>query len=179
MVRVRTEELLLGEWACLGVLCEEAAHGYDVAKRLSPTGDLGRVWSLSRPLTYRAIEQLVARGYAESVSEEPGRSGGNRTIMAPTSHGRQVLLAWLHEPVPHLRDVRSELLVKLVLCSTLGLESTPLISAQRQLFEPMIAGIAADSDSDRGGSRSDDPVEIWRQESSQTVLRFLDRLAGS
>lgn len=177
MVRVRTEELLLGEWACLGVLCEGAAHGYDVAKRLSPNGDLGRVWSLSRPLTYRAIEQLVAREYAESVSEEPGRSGGNRTILAPTVQGRKVLFAWLHEPVPHLRDVRSELLVKLVLCSTLGLDNGPLISAQRELFEPMVAGIA-DPNSDKGGTRADDPVELWRQESSQTVLRFLDRLAG-
>src|SRR5262245_54123542 len=95
MARVRTDELLLGEWASLGVLMKRPAHGYDVASRLSPTGDVGRVWSLSRSLTYRALDQLTQRGLVKPVGEERGKAGGNRTILALTRQGRTRLRAWL------------------------------------------------------------------------------------
>ena len=172
MVRVRTEELLLGEWACLGVLAHHPAHGYDVSTRLAPSGEVGRVWALSRPLTYRAIDQLEQRGLVVPVSEEKGVAGGKRTILAPTKQGRAMLRRWLAAPVAHLRDVRGELLLKLVLCELLEVDSTPLLDSQRALFAPMVASLRHRPR--RGESL--DPVEVWRDESSRAVLRFLDRL---
>ena len=61
----------MGEWACLGILATGRAHGFAVAARLKPTGDVGRVWSMSRPLTYRALDQLAAQGLIRPVGEEP------------------------------------------------------------------------------------------------------------
>ena len=52
MTTVKDRPLLLGEWACLGILAEAPAHGYTVAQRLAPGGDIGRIWSVSRSLTY-------------------------------------------------------------------------------------------------------------------------------
>ena len=148
MVRTRTDELLLGEWACLGLLAQAPAHGYDVAGRLAPSGDVGRVWSLSRPLTYRALDQLVQRDLVTAIGEERGRAGGNR-------------------------DVRSVLLLKLVLCEQAGVDASPLLHSQRALFEPLVAALAR-----AGGPRhaTSDPVAVWRYESSRATLRFLDRL---
>lgn len=174
MVRMRTEELLLGEWACLGILSERPAHGYDVAMRLSPAGDIGRVWSLSRPLTYRAIDQLVGRGLLVAVSEETGVASGNRTIVAPTVEGKAVLQRWLAEPVTHLREVRTQFLLKLVLSTNVGLDTKEIIAAQREVFAPMAAALRRSSRE----SAEVDPVEIWRNESSRAVVRFLQRLAG-
>jgi DNA-binding PadR family transcriptional regulator len=173
MVRSRTDELLLGEWACLGVLAQTPAHGYDVSLRLAPTGDIGRVWSLSRPLTYRALDQLTQRGLVETIAHEKGIAGGDRTILAPTKRGRALYRRWLREPVPHFRDVRSALLVKLVLCEVAKSDPRPLLDAQRTLFTPMVAALKA-----AGGPRrpNADPVEIWRYESSRAALLFLDRL---
>jgi hypothetical protein len=54
------DRLLLGEWACLGALDAGPSHGFALAEQLGPSGPIGRVWSLSRPLTYRAIDRLVA-----------------------------------------------------------------------------------------------------------------------
>lgn len=173
MVRVRTDTLLLGEWACLGVLVQRPAHGYDVSMRLARSGDIGRVWSLSRPLTYRAIDQLVARDLLRTAREQRGVAGGNRTVVAPSRQGRAVLLGWLGEPVEHLRDVRNVLLLKLVLCDLLEADATPLIAAQRALFAPMASGLRRPSARDAPV----DPVELWREESSRAVLRFLDRLS--
>ena len=72
------EQLLLGEWACLGILYPAPAHGFAIATRLKPSGDVGRVWSLSRPLTYRALDQLVRRALVHEVGEEPGEFTGGR-----------------------------------------------------------------------------------------------------
>ncbi len=176
MSRVRTDVLLLGEWACLGVLSDRPAHGYDVSLRLAPTGDVGRVWSLSRSLTYRALDQLTQRGLVNPVGEERGKAGGTRTILAPTRQGRARLRRWLGQPVPHLRDVRGELLLKLVLCDLAKVPRRPLLDAQRIAFAPMVSALSA-----AGGTRrrDADPVDAWRFESSRAVLRFLDRMIAA
>ena len=56
------DELLLGEWACLGLLYAMPSHGFAIAAELRSDADVGRIWSLSRPLTYRSLDQLVERG---------------------------------------------------------------------------------------------------------------------
>ena len=80
------------------------------------------MWSLSRPLTYRSLDQLTSRGYVHAVGEEPGIAGGNRTILAATRSGRAQLRKWLATPVAHLRDLRSELLLKLVIAELCGID---------------------------------------------------------
>ncbi|CAB4557837.1 MAG: PadR family transcriptional regulator [Actinobacteria bacterium] len=168
MVRVRSDELLLGEWACLGILAQGPSHGFAVSKRLAPDGDVGRVWSLSRALTYRALDQLVAAGHVEAVGEERGTAGGPRTVLAATPPGLAALRRWLVAPVPHLRDVRSELLLKLVLADRLGVDTRELLVQQRA----RVAEIAAA----RSNDDPDDVVVLWRRESADAVVRFLDAL---
>jgi DNA-binding PadR family transcriptional regulator len=166
-----THQLLLGEWACLGILYPQPNHGFAIAARLKPTGDVGRVWSLSRALTYRALEQLTARDYVRPVSEEPGIAGGNRTILAATRSGRAALRTWLATPVVHLRDLRSELLLKLVLAETCEIDTGPLLTLQRAHIVQLVAAIAAHAEHQPG-----DVVALWRSESADAALRFVDRL---
>jgi DNA-binding PadR family transcriptional regulator len=167
-----TEQLLLGEWACLGILYPSPAHGFAIAARLKPTGDVGRVWSLSRPLTYRSLDQLATRGYIHAVGQEPGIAGGNRTILAATRTGRAQLRRWLATPVVHLRDLRSELLLKLVIASICEIDLAKMLSQQRDHIDQLASALAGQVDDD--GAL--DVVALWRSESSQGALRFLDRL---
>ncbi|MFV0309019.1 MAG: PadR family transcriptional regulator [Desertimonas sp.] len=161
-------DLLLGEWACLGVLCQAPAHGFAVAARLKPDGDIGRVWTMSRSLTYRALDQLVAKGCVEVVTQEPGVAGGPRRILGPTRLGRRRFGEWLVTPARHLRDLRSELLLKLVLADIVGVPIGPLIEAQRLAVERLAAAL--------GDPDPADVVALWRHESAQVALRFLARL---
>ncbi|MGH9133227.1 MAG: PadR family transcriptional regulator [Ilumatobacteraceae bacterium] len=172
MSRTTGERLLLGEWACLGILYQGPAHGFAIAARLKPEGDVGRVWSLSRPLTYRSLEQLTSRSYIRAVGEEPGIAGGNRTILAATRTGRAQLRKWLTTPVAHLRDLRSELLLKLVIAEQCDIDVTSMIHAQYERIDELAAALAAETDR----SASVDVVALWRRESSRAALRFLDRL---
>src|SRR5918994_100311 len=173
MVRVARsgEHLLLGEWACLGILYPGPSHGFAIAARLKPTGDVGRVWSLSRALTYRSLDQLDQRGYLHAVGEEPGIAGGNRTILAATRTGRAQLRRWLATPVDHLRDLRSELLLKLVIAELCSIDVSAMLHQQRQRIVEMRAALEAQVALDRA-----DVVALWRSESTDAALRFLDRL---
>lgn len=169
--RTREHELLLGEWACLGILYPAPTHGFAIAARLKPSGDVGRVWSLSRALTYRSLEQLSIRHYIRPVGEEPGIAGGNRTILAATRTGRAQLRKWLATPVVHLRDLRSELLLKLVIADVCGIDVSEMLGAQRARIADIADAITAQIDRE-----PDDVVALWRSESCHAALRFLDRL---
>ena len=112
------EQLLLGEWASLGILYPAPSHGFAIAARLKPDGDVGRVWSLSRALTYRSLDQLVVRGFIPSCRRGAGHR--RRQPHDPRRHARggPSSASGSHTPVTHLRDLRSELLLKLVIAET-------------------------------------------------------------
>ena len=171
VARTTEQQLLLGEWACLGILYPAPTHGFAIAAQLKPAGDIGRVWSLSRALTYRSLEQLAVRGYVQPVGEEPGIAGGNRTILAATRAGRAQLRGWLSAPVLHLRDLRSELLLKLIIAERCDIDVSTMLAAQRAHIAEMTEAIGAQIEQAPG-----DVVALWRSESSQAALRFLDRL---
>ncbi len=165
------DQLLLGEWACLGILYPAPTHGFAIAAHLKPAGDVGRVWSLSRALTYRSLDQLAARGYLQPVGEEPGLAGGNRTILAATRTGRAQLRKWLATPVTHLRDVRSELLLKLIVADICNIDITDMLDAQHANIAEMAAALARNIE-----ENPSDVVALWRFESANAALRFLERL---
>ncbi len=171
-MRTTEQQLLLGEWACLGILYPAPSHGFAIAGRLKPAGDIGRVWSLSRALTYRALDQLASRGFIHAVGEEPGIAGGNRTILAATRSGRAQLRKWLNTPVAHLRDLRSELLLKLIIADTCGIGIETMLDRQHAHIEQLAESIAGQVDAEA----PIDVVDLWRNESSQAALRFLARL---
>ena len=171
MGRDRDDELLLGEWACLGILYQGPTHGFAIAARLKPDGDVGRVWSLSRPLTYRSLEQLTQRGHARAVGEERGIAGGNRTILAATRQGRARFRTWVATPVAHLRDLRSQLLLKLVLAEQCGIDVGPMLDRQRSVIASISTALAEGGD--------DDVVTRWRRESSEAARRFVDAVRAS
>jgi PadR family transcriptional regulator AphA len=164
----RRRDLLLGEWACLGVLYQGPTHGFAVASALRSGGELGRVWSLSRALTYRSLDQLVERRLVRAVGQEPGIAGGNRTVLAATRSGRAALRGWVGTPVEHLRDLRSELLLKLVIAQRCGIDVAEMLQRQREIVADL--AVAVDPDD------TTDVVVLWRRETSGAALRFLDKL---
>jgi PadR family transcriptional regulator AphA len=150
----------------LALITLGVSHGWAVGSELAPDGAVGRIWSLSRPLTYRAIDGLVERGYVVRGGHRAGH-GRDRVVLAPTRTGKRVSGQWLDTPVDHLRDVRTELLVKLALRTRAGLDSEPLLAAQLESFEPAITSLTSLGD--------DDLVDLWRRESARAVKRFLDQ----
>jgi molybdopterin-binding protein len=162
-----TTELPFAESVCLTLVTQGVAHGWALGTLLARDGELGRIWTLSRPLTYRAIDGLVDKGLITRTGQAAGR-GRDRVILRPTPAGRRVAKKWLDTPVEHLRDVRTELLVKLFLRERAGLDNTALLEVQQALFAQTIDVLTS-------SAVDDDLVDLWRRESARAVRRFLDQ----
>lgn len=165
----RRDSLSLNEWAVLACLVERDRHGYDIASELAPAADLGGVWRVPRPVVYRALDRLVALGLAAPCHAEPGDGGPPRQVFASSEAGRERLGEWLVQPVDHLRDVRSALLLKLTVGRRLAVDTRPLVAAQRRHFERSLAALTAPP-------VTDDAVALWRHHSAAAVQAFLDDL---
>ena len=163
-------ETSLAESVCLALVVSGADYGGAVAELLAPGAELGHIWTQSKPLTYRAIDALVARELLDRAGTAPGR-GGDRRLLEPTRRGRSATRRWLAEPVGHLRDVRTELLLKFRILERLDESLVPLARAQRELFEPMIGVITS--------SAADDVVSRWRREHARAVAGFLDAVVDA
>lgn len=159
------DELGLAEHTCLALVCEGIEHGWAIGSLLAANGELGRIWTLSRPLTYRAIDQLVERRLVVHRGTAQGR-GRERSLLRATAAGRKAAAAWLDRPVDHVRDVRAELLLKLALRERAGLPSGDLVEAQREQFAAVFESLIT--------SPADDALARWRRESARAVRRFLD-----
>jgi PadR family transcriptional regulator AphA len=155
----------IAEHVCLVLVTQGVTHGWAIGTLLAPDGELGRIWTLSRPLTYRAIDGLVERGLVRRHGTVVG-AGRDRTVLEATAAGRQAAAAWLDEPVAHVRSIRTELLLKLTLLTRAGRDIGPLIAAQDALLGPAIEALTTTG-------RDDDPVDLWRRESARAARRFL------
>ena len=162
-----------GEWAVLALLCERPGHGWALARQLTSEGELGAIWTMGRPLVYRSIDVLEQRHLVEASSFEPGARGPHRTVFRATADGRSALEGWLAEPVEHVRDVRSLLLLKLVFLRRLGLDARPMLEAQHAAVDAALRSLEQRVDGSEGSQRI---LLGFRLETTRAVLRFVDGL---
>jgi DNA-binding PadR family transcriptional regulator len=161
--------LSLAEWVVLAVIAEQPTHGFPIAQLTASGGELGRIWHIPRPVVYRSLTRLAEAGLICEDGLEPGR-GPQRTIYAITPAGRKAVSAWLRQPVEHVRDVRSHLLLKLALLHRGGADPTDLLLRQREVLAPIAQAIA-----DERPSPTDFEATLvaWRRASAAAAIAFL------
>jgi PadR family transcriptional regulator AphA len=144
-------------------------------RALAADGTLGRVWTVGRPVVYRSLTTLADAGLIEPTGDAPGVRGPQRTIMRVTRSGRAALRRWLATPVEHVRDVRTELLVKLALLDEANEPHAELVARQLKALEPVIAAVATRPN----GGGFEQTLAAWRREQVLAVQRFLRALQKS
>jgi DNA-binding PadR family transcriptional regulator len=164
--------LVPGEWAVLGLLAEAPAHGFALSKALAPGSEIGVIWSVSRQLVYRTLGVLEENELVHAVATEAG-PGPERTIMSVTPLGRRAVSRWLTQPVAHVRDARSLLMLKLVFLTRSGRDVRPLLERQRELLLPASAAQHERATSSSGWQQT---VELWRAECVDAVISFTERM---
>jgi PadR family transcriptional regulator AphA len=162
-------ELSLADWMVLGIVAEAPTHGWPIVHELGPTGSLGRVWTVARPVVYRSLTTLETHGLLERCGAAPGVRGPQRTIVRATRAGRAALRHWLRTPVTHVREVRSELLVKLALLDRAGEPRDELVARQIAALEPVLRAVSTPPACDG----FDEVLAGWRREQALAVERFL------
>ena len=169
MESIQNSQLSLIEATCLALIDQGATHGYDIAKRFHPEGDIGEVFTQTNPVVYRALKSLEAAQLVKST-DALGVRKQLKFALTVTAEGERVLRSWLNAPAIHIRDLRTEFLVKLHLRELAGLKQRKFIALQRDALENVLSHLLANP------SRS--AVAIWRREQARAVARFLDELAG-
>jgi PadR family transcriptional regulator AphA len=172
-MRAGGRSLNLTEWVVLAVAAEGTTHGFDIARVLDERGDLGRIWTVKRPLVYRAIDSLARAGLVSGSCTEDGERGPQRRLLQVTPVGRRAVTRWLGEPVAHVRDVRTELLLKLALLDRSRRSPKRLLERQRDVLGPTVSGLREQL---AGADGFDAVLARWRVESAAAVERFLDGL---
>jgi len=130
---------------------------------------------MRRQDVYQALKKLSKLELISERATEPGDRGPKRTILAITPAGASRLRQWLGEPVDHVRDVRSLLLLKLLLLDRSGASPVPLLDAQREKLTPLLEGLEGLRLSTDGFERV---LAEWRVTSCRATLQFIDDLLG-
>ena len=114
-----TRPLLPGEYAVLGLLLSRPMHGYEMA-RYFDRDDLSEVCPIEQSMLYTYIRNIEDRGLVSWTEVRVGLRPP-RKLHELNAAGREVIEAWLDEPVQRLREVRLEFLLKLYFLHTLDL----------------------------------------------------------
>src|SRR5256885_7328662 len=85
----KSVDLSFAEYVCLALIADGVSHGWAIGSILAPDGQIGRIWGLSRPLTYRAVDGLADKRLITRRGQRTGR-GRDRVALAATNRGRQV-----------------------------------------------------------------------------------------
>lgn len=173
MSRPSRTEPSLPEWAALGVLCEGPRHGWAVARELAPDGEIGRVYSCTRPLVYRALAQLRDAGLVEVRGHAASEEGPARTTLGPTRRGRAAFRRWRSAPIQHVRDLRSELMLKLLFAERAESDPAPLLHAQASLLARAELMLERQTRDASGFERT---LALWRLSVVRASLSFVEAL---
>jgi len=116
---------------------------------------------------------LLERGLIEPAGVEASAQGPTRTVMRATRSGRAAVRRWLAEPVDHVRDLRSLMLLKLVFAQRSGLDQTAMLVGQREALLGIEASLNERLDEATG---SDELLLRFRLETTRAASRFVDDL---
>jgi DNA-binding PadR family transcriptional regulator len=167
------DELTAGEWAVLALLVEEPTHGFALARAMAPDGEVGKIWSVRRPLVYRAVETLTTKGLVRPTGTVPSRSGPQRTVLEATPNGKRALTRWLPQPIAHVRDARSLLMLKLLFLTRRDADLQPLLTAQREHFAKLADRLTDAVEEAEGFDRA---LLFWRLESTTAAIHFVETM---
>jgi len=161
----------LGTWAVLALLREGDTHGWALVRAMAPQAEIGRVWSIRPALVYRSVVLAIDAGLVSRAGVEQGARGSPRTLLRVTSGGLRAVEQWLADPVVHVRDLRSALLLKLLFAQRSQLDRVPLLKAQRVVLEDAIAVMEGQP---TGTDAGEVMLRRFRLETTRAGLRFVE-----
>lgn len=154
---------------CLSFVRLGVNHGYPIAQEFDVDGSVGVVLTATRPVVYRELTMLESRGLVASKADRGTRGQAKKTLKL-TATGNKALDNWLSKPVNHIRDMRTEFLVKVMMRQKLDMPIASFVSSQRDAL--------ADVTETLGRTNDESLVSLWRREQARAVVRFLDELEG-
>lgn len=108
----RQQDPLTMDFLLLGIIDRKPTHAYDLYKQLTTSEELKTVWTFRQSRLYAVLDKIERAGLI-STEIEPGDTLPNRKICTITPIGKATFENWLHSPVAHMNEIRSDFLGKL------------------------------------------------------------------
>jgi len=127
--------------ALLGLLAQEARHGYDLKQDFEAL--LGGTWPVNIGQVYSTLSRLERDGLVENdvVAQDllP-----DRKVYAITLAGEEALNTWIQQPARGMIRLKDEFTIKLLVTQLVAPEEAlPLIWKQRQVYMRTLAQLTA------------------------------------
>ena len=117
------------------------------------------------------MARLEWLGLVQMAGEQRTSQGPARSLVEATRAGRTAARGWLHTPIAHGRDVRSELMIKLALLERAGDDPRQLLGEQRAKLGPLAAALA---DRVHATAGIEHTLALWRHKAMSATMQFLD-----
>lgn len=108
----RQQDPLTMDYILLGIIGQKPTHAYDLYRQLTDSEELKTLWTFRQSRLYAVLEKIEKNGLI-STHIEPGAALPARKICTLTSNGKATFEDWLHQPVSHMNEIRSDFLGKL------------------------------------------------------------------
>ncbi len=130
------------EYALLGFLAQQPAHGYQLHQRL--VTELGQVWHVSLSQTYNILKRIEAQGLIAGETQQQDKLPP-RLKYHLTNAGRERLEKWLLTPTgSSVRAIRVEFITRLYFAALLGPDvPARLIQGQKDVTQSALDRLEA------------------------------------
>ncbi len=108
----RQQDPLTMDFILLGIIQQKPTHAYDLYRTLTGSEELKTLWTFRQSRLYAVLDKIEKNGLI-STSIDQESSLPVRKICTLTAEGESVFENWLHNPVEHMNEIRSDFLGKL------------------------------------------------------------------
>lgn len=108
----RQQDPLTMDFILLGMIKQKPTHAYDLYRQLTCSEELKTLWTFRQSRLYAVLDKIERNGLI-TATVDPESTLPVRKICALTPAGDAVFEEWLHSPVDHLNEIRSDFLGKM------------------------------------------------------------------
>ena len=172
----RQQDPLTMDFILLGIIGQHPTHAYDLYKQVTSSEELKTIWTFRQSRLYAVLDKIEKNGlistHIDAESSLPARK-----ICTLTFEGKATFESWLHRPVEHINEIRSDFLGKLYFMKDRPPEERQkLIDDQLRCCEKWL------STAEKNLGQHPDPEDYlntvyrFRRESIDAVIRWLKSL---
>lgn len=170
----RQQDPLTMDFILLGLIGQQPTHAYDLYKQLTTSEELKTLWTFRQSRLYAVLDKIEKNGLITTVVD-PSSSLPVRKICTLTPKGQAAFEEWLHTPVAHMNEIRSDFLAKLYFLKDRPVhEQQKVLTEQKHRCEIWLGNIEKKLAEHPGAEDYLHIVFSFRQEFIRSTLRWLE-----
>ena len=108
----RQQDPLTMDYMLLGIIGQQPTHAYDLYRQLTGSDELKTLWTFRQSRLYAVLDKIERNGLI-TTQIDPEQTLPVRKTCTLTDEGKATFENWLHNPVEHMNEIRSDFLGKL------------------------------------------------------------------